>query len=124
MMNRLITTALAMGLFASSSLADTKSLEPIAKPTTVEPVNKAVLRDALIKQRKAHLARFHKYRVAKVYPHNTYDNGMKNVWLDDEAHLCAVATMMKSDGWDNLVERTGKDNNFVRVAELTSGPLL
>jgi hypothetical protein len=49
---------------------------------------------------------------------------MKNVWIDRDGHLCAVATLMKADGWDAVVEQTGKDNNFVRVAELTSGSLV
>ena len=66
-------------LLVAPAIADDKP----ANPT----IDRAQLREALVKQRKLHLQRFHTYRLKKVYPHNTYEPGMKNVWLDVEGHL-------------------------------------
>ena len=82
------------------------------------------LRAALAKQRKENLKRFHQYRVKGVYPHNLYEPGMLNVWKDPDDHLCAIATLVSEAGLTDLVDRTAKDANFVKIAELDQGPLV
>ena len=88
------------------------------------PVDRDVIRKELLEQRKINLERFHEYRRAHIYPHNSYEPGMKNVWTDREGHLCAVATMMERAGEHALVVETGRDQNFVRLADVSSGPLI
>jgi hypothetical protein len=102
----------------------------LAPATTVlaDPVAPGVdtdaLRTALVKARATNLKRFSDYRVKRVYPHNTYEAGMKNVWQDRDGHLCAIATLVHDSGDDALVEKTAHDTNFVRIADLSSGPIV
>lgn len=84
----------------------------------------AALRRALNEERKVNLERFHDYRRAKVYPHNSYEQSRINVWRDADDHLCAVATLVHLDGKDELVNTIAKDNNFVKTSTLTDGPLI
>lgn len=97
-----------------------------ASPAFAEPtqIDRDDLRRALKEQRKVNLARFHDYRRHKVYPHNTYEPGMMNIWRDSDERLCAVATLVHLDGKDALVDKIALDQNFVRTADLTSGPLV
>jgi hypothetical protein len=110
----MLVCALAVA-FSTPAFADDAA--PAADPT-------AALRAALVQQRTTNLARFHKYRKAGIYPHNTYQAGMVNVWKDNDGHLCAVATLIEKAGRDDLVEATAKESNFVRIADLTSGPVM
>lgn len=92
--------------------------------TNNSTVDRDQLRQVLAAQRKAHLAKFHDYRKARIYPHNTYQPGMLNVWKDADDHLCAVATLVHEDGRDDIVDSLAKDENFVKTADLTEGPLV
>jgi len=97
-----------------------------AAPDTPDPtatLDRAELRRALGEERQVNLARFHDYRKKRVYPHNTYEPGMLNVWKDADDHLCAVATLVHLDGHDDIVDTVAKDN-FVKTADLTDGPLI
>jgi hypothetical protein len=87
-------------------------------------VDREALRKELTAQRTLNLKRFAEYRRARVYPHNTYEDGKLNVWRDAEKHLCAVANLMAKQGLDALVEKTANEQNFVRIADVTSGPLI
>jgi hypothetical protein len=82
------------------------------------------VRQALAQERKVHLQHFHEYRMKRVYPENTYMNGMTNIWRDWQEHLCAVATLVHRDGLDTVVDDIATNNNFVRTADLTEGPLV
>src|SRR5690349_6791801 len=99
----------------ASAAPDTSAPDP-SKPDPSKPEaaaeDRAKLREELVAQRKINLERFHAYRIARVYPHNRYEEGMKNVWKDPDGHLCAVATMMEKSGQHDLVERTAQDQNF------------
>jgi len=86
-------------------------------------IDRAALREALAARRKLNLQRFHEYRKARVYPHNTYEAGMLNVWRDAEYHLCAVATIVSDDGHDGLVGTVATTQNNVRIADIASGDL-
>lgn len=84
---------------------------------------RAALREQLSARREQNLKRFHAYRKARIYPHNSYEEGALNVWRDAEGHLCAVATLVAKDGFDDLIAQTAERDNFIKLAEVTSGPL-
>jgi hypothetical protein len=87
-------------------------------------VDRDELRKELAAQRDLNLKRFHAYRKAGVYPHNSYEQGFINVWRDDDQHLCAVANLVAKQGNDELVDSVASEENFVRIADVSSGPLL
>lgn len=111
------STALVFALVASVSSV---ALADDTKPA----IDQVALRQALAQQRAINLARFHQYRKKGIYPHNTYQPGMLNVWKDNAGHLCAVATLIHDAGLDEVVEATANDANFVRIADLTKGPVV
>ncbi len=100
------------------------SVTPALADQAQPMIDRDQLRRALVEQRKVNLARFHEYRKKRVYPHNTYQPGMLNVWKDYDDHLCAVATLVHLDGRDDIVDSVAKDENFVKTANLTGGPLI
>ena len=106
-MKRIIVLAILIG--SSAAIAD---------------VDRTELRKELAARRELNLKRFHDYRRARVYPHNSYEEGFINVWRDDDAHLCAIANLVNKDGLDDLVSQTARDDNFVKLADVSSGPLI
>src|SRR6185503_20884981 len=93
--------------------------EPATDPATlpVAVVDRAQVRAALAARRKQNLALFHAYRTGGVYPHNFVQDGKLNVWLDDEGHLCAAATMIANSGNLDLAMSVPSMNNFIRLAD-------
>ena len=87
-------------------------------------LDRAAIRAKLAKNRAANLARFRVYQKKGVFPNNTYSDGKLNVWLDEFGNLCAAATIIKLSGNDDLVQATADDDNFIRLADVTQGPLL
>ncbi|MDQ3369042.1 MAG: hypothetical protein M3680_26765 [Myxococcota bacterium] len=87
-------------------------------------LDRAALRTKLAANRAANLARFRSYQRKGVFPNNTYDARKLNVWLDDAGHLCAAATVMKLSGWDAQVARIAEQDNFIRLADVSDGPVL
>ncbi|MFT3699494.1 MAG: hypothetical protein QM831_40470 [Kofleriaceae bacterium] len=87
-------------------------------------VDRADLRRALAEQRKLNLKNFHAYRRKGVYPHNSYQEGLLNVWKDADNHLCAVATLIHDGGDQDLVDAVATAENFVKTADLQTGPLM
>lgn len=87
-------------------------------------IDRAKLRKELAARRDLNLKRFHTYRLARVYPHNTYQKGFLHVWRDNDRHLCAVANLIAKDGRDDLVDKTETENNNIRLADVTTGPLM
>jgi hypothetical protein len=88
------------------------------------PLDRASVRAALIQRRAANLAAFRAYRTAGVYPSNTFQDKSLNVWRDQDGHLCAAATMINASGETELVQRVGDQNNNLRLADVTTGPLM
>jgi hypothetical protein len=86
-------------------------------------LDRAAVMDALRGERRANLARFHAYATAGVYPSNTYRPGLANVWRDDAGHYCAAASMIAASGQADLVIETGDRDVFIRLRDVTSGPL-
>lgn len=91
-------------------------------PSEVVP-DRAALREALALRRATNLARLHDYRLAKVYPENTFQPGLQHVWIDASGRRCAVATLIERDGAAALVQRIGETDNFIRTATVTAGPV-
>lgn len=94
----------------------------VANPQA-DVLDRAVVRTKLAANRAANLARFRAYQKAGVFPNNTYGDSARNVWLDEDGHLCAAATIIKASGKADLVARTAEQNNFIRLVDVTQGPL-
>jgi hypothetical protein len=102
---------------------DTPSGEaPQMDPREVEEMRSAIRRD-LARRRRINLARFREYVGREVYPVNSYQPGYMNVFIDEEGHICAAATIMTMDGFGELVQRQAVEDNFVRLGEVRDGAL-
>lgn len=94
-------------------------------PAAPEAVaDRELVRAKLAAARAANLARFRAYQRKGEFPSNTYVDGELNVWRDAAGHLCAAATIINASGATALVAQVAEDNNFIRLADVTSGPLL
>ncbi len=82
-----------------------------------------LVRVQLAARRKLQIERLHAYAANGVFPKNRVSQMPLNVFRDDDGHLCAVANLVDLDGKHALVDQTAKTNNFVRVAEQSSGDL-
>ena len=133
-----LVSALVLSLFSSFALAD-EAYVPQAAPHFAQaprdmPVNgivapertldRATVRSALLAQRAKNLASFRAYQKAGVFPSNTYQDKVLNVWRDDSGHLCAAATIINLAGQTELVKRVAEQNNFIKLGEVTTGPLM
>ena len=123
----LSTAALADRAVAPASAPHTMKF---AQPAAEMPVSasvrldRAAIRAKLAKNRAANLARFRVYQKKGVVPNNTYTDGKLNVWLDEFGNLCAAATIIKLSGNDALVQATADQDNFIRLGDVTQGPLM
>jgi hypothetical protein len=104
--------------------ADDQLGEDELMPREAHAPSRALVVKALTARRAANLARFHAYRTRGIYPHDTVAHTSKNIWRDDEGHLCAAATIIRGDHRADLVEDTAAHANGVKLGEVTSGPLL
>ncbi len=131
--------ALALALVASLTTSALASRSPVfarapepseiqLAPDTIQLpqrfMDRAAIRRKLVEQRAANLDRFRAYQKAGVFPVNTVGPGMRNVWVDIDGHICAAATIIKMSGLDELVTRTGEQNNGIRLADVKQGPLM
>ncbi len=82
---------------------------------------RAQIRRELTARRRVNLARFQRYVARGVYPVNSYQPGYVNVFIDESGHICAAATIISADGHRDVVDRTARERNFVRLGELTEG---
>jgi hypothetical protein len=147
MLRRLATLALTFSLAASSFAGtadarafaaapgapipvrpDSEQIEPPAalprRTPELAPATRAHLRKLLASRRAKNVAAFRAYAKRGVYPHNFINNGELNVWIDGDGHMCAAATMIFKSGAKKLVKKVAKDNNYIRLADVTDGPLL
>ena len=130
MLKRFAASLLALALLAPAASADfARAPENRDEPPTtgrLEPAtpSRAELRAALAKRRDHNLASFRAYRRGGVYPHNMVRSGSLNVWIDQDGHLCAAATMIDKDGFGELVRATAKTNNNIRLLDVTDGALM
>jgi hypothetical protein len=85
---------------------------------------RARLKKVLASHRAKNVAAFRAYARRGVYPHNYINNGALNVWIDNDGHMCAAATMIFKSGAKRLVRQTAKDNNYIHLADVTDGALM
>ena len=124
------STALARG-FAQPPVAADRVDSPNAAPgfgisaeearPRISAQARARLRKVLAKHRRTNVAAFSTYARKGVYPHNFTTPGRLNVWIDEEGRMCAAATMIFRSGAKKLVRDVGRDNNFIRLGDVTSG---
>jgi hypothetical protein len=87
-------------------------------------MDRATVRAKLVEQRAANLARFRAYQQAGVFPSNTYDHRKLNVWMDEQGHICAAATIISASGHADLVDQVAEQSNFIRLGDVKQGPLM
>jgi hypothetical protein len=87
-------------------------------------LDRAAVRAKLAERRKQNLERFRAYQAKGVYPQNTYLEGTLNVWIDETGNLCAAATIIHADGHEELVKIVGDRANFIKLGDVTQGPLM
>lgn len=87
-------------------------------------LDRAAIRAKLAQNRVANLARFRVYQRKGVFPNNTFAAGKLNVWLDTNGNFCAAATIIKMSGNSDLAQRTAEQNNFIKLGDVTQGPLM
>ena len=127
-----LITALTTSAFARSTEAPTRFARPPAADVyepdlRVAPsrvLDRAAVRAKLVANRATNLASFRAYQQRGVFPSNTYRNGKLNVWIDEAGNLCAAATMINDWGLNDLVIRVSEQNNFIRLRDVTQGPLM
>ena len=108
--------------FARPPAADV--YEPDLRVAPARVLDRAAVRAKLTANRAANLRSFRAYQKRGVFPSNTYRNGKLNVWIDEAGNLCAAATMINDWGLNDLVIRVSEQNNFIRLRDVTQGPLM
>ena len=125
---RIITSLLVIATLASTASA--RPAPQFAQPPHADMMemaptyDRATVRAMLAEARARNLAAFHAYATAGVYPSNVYKNGALNVWRDQDGHFCAAATIIRTSGETALTDRVADQTNFIRLADVTQGPLM
>lgn len=135
-----IALSLAFGAVASTANARGFAQAPGGDPISVEaepaphqlrrptPVmsesQRRLVKKILGIRRAKNVKAFRTYARRGVYPHNYINNGSLNIWIDGDGHMCAAATMIWKSGARALVRATQKENNFIRLADVTDGALM
>ena len=110
--------------FARPPAADVYAPDPALMRMPARVLDRATVRAKLLEQRATKVASFRAYVQRGVFPSNTYRNGKLNVWIDEAGNLCAAATMINDSGLGDLVSRVGEQSNFIRLRDVTAGPLM
>ena len=125
-----LSLALALTSFATTASARSFAQAPDA-PVSIDTLriappmlDRAAVRAKLLENRRANIARFHAYRVAGVYPSNVFTRTLGNIWLDQQGHFCAAATIIRASGAVALVDQIAEEDNFFRIADVTQGPVM
>jgi hypothetical protein len=121
----LLSVSLLTSACGASAVKHTGDAGTQIDPIAVEhdEIDRAKLRDALAQRRQVSLDRFLAYREARTYPINTYGDGLQHVWLDELGNLCAAATIIAGDWGYDVTAAVSREDNFVRLADIKSGPL-
>jgi hypothetical protein len=80
-------------------------------------------RDELAAARAQKLQLLHDYRVAAVYPIGL-DSMPLAVFRDARGRMCPMAHLISKSGHDDLVTAVAAQNNALRLADVTEGPLV
>lgn len=115
--------AAALCALATTGCPSTKTVD-IGDPGRIDgPDEHMSTRERLAKNRARHLDQLHAYWKAGVFPRNEEMPIVGNVFRDSSGHLCAAANLINLDGYGELVDRTAKENNFIRLADVKEGDL-
>jgi hypothetical protein len=90
----------------------------------ISPAARAKLGKILRAHRAKNVAAFTAYAKRGVYPHNYLTQDSLNVWIDQDGHMCAAATMIFKSGAKKLVRKVGAEQNNIKLGEVTEGPLM
>lgn len=121
-----LTTPALAGTFAQPPPSPHSRIGGVTPITAAEPAPRLYteVHARLAAERRASLARFRAYYRGGVYPANVFHAGELNVWRDQAAHYCAAATIIRASGAEELVEAIAETNNFIKLGDVTSGPVL
>jgi hypothetical protein len=113
-------------LFAFLFLAGCAGTSSKTNPTEpAAPDRRGELRLRLAAQREVQIERLRSYRQAGVFPRQRVEpSRLVNVLVDDEGHLCAVASLMEHEGLGHLVRLTAVHSNQLQMADVKDGPFL
>jgi len=76
-------------------------------------------------QRKLQIERVREYRERGVFPLNHENPGEPVfVFMGPDGELCAVANLVFESGGQELVRRIARENNHLRISDVTDGPVL
>jgi hypothetical protein len=104
--------------------SDVDAPRDIARARPLPMPSRAAVRAKLLQVRAANLAHFRAYQRKGVFPSNTHGGGKLNVWRDEAGNLCAAATIIQASGQADLVARIADQDNFIRLGDVTSGPVM
>lgn len=122
----LLACVFVCSMFGVASADRLRFARPPEKPTLAAPephLDRLALRAKLAEMRALNLARFRAYVTKGVFPNNLEDRTL-NIWRDPLGHLCAAATIIHASGHEQLVASIAETDNFIRLADVTSGPLM
>ncbi len=97
------------------------NLAKVADP--IDKMTPAKAKAELARRRAINLKRLADFRKKGVFPQNLYIDGLVNLFRDEQGRLCAMATLIKASGRQDLVDAIALENNTVRMGEVVSGPL-
>ncbi len=125
MSRRFIITfaAAALSVFALTGCPSPSVVEVTAPERVDVPDERSSKRSQLAANRARNLDELHAYWTAGVFPRNEELPMVGNVFRDADGHLCAAANLMQKDGRGELVDRTARRDNFIRLAEVEDGEL-
>ncbi len=127
------TVSPALAGFAQPPPGDATAEAPRRLDDQIEPqaprmseAMRARVRTVLAKRRAVNVRSFAAYVARGSYPHNYATPDQLNVWIDEDGHLCAAATMISrsSASASALVRQVAKDDNYIRLADVADGALL
>src|SRR5262245_51226516 len=84
----------AEGSFARPPGAADRVAAPALRIAPKRVLDRATVRAALARARAKNVAAFRAYQQKGVFPSNTFKSGKLNVWIDEDGHLCAAATII------------------------------
>ncbi len=147
MFRRLATLALSLSLATTAFTTSTASARDFARPPAAAPAAPATPAEApravdepapprlsattrarllrvLAARRARNVGAFRAYADRGRYPHNFITAGPLNVWIDQEGRMCAAATMIFHGGGKALVRRVAREDNHIKLGDVTGGPVL
>lgn len=111
----------AARVFAAELSAGDGSTRPAPLPLT----RRGGTLDMLRRNRETQILRVDAYRRRGIFPQNVDFAGERvPYFVDARGVACAVANLMREDGYHSAVTAIAAGNNHVRVMDVTEGPLL